>query len=116
MQWLFLFPVGVVKRHVYTKPTASRETAQLWVRMRNGWFPEGGLAHLVRKTQRKEDKTSPPSGNIGAVMHAHHPQLRRFTACSGFRIEVPLRGTLCFIHNTIWLVYSLNIYHNTPKC
>ena len=26
-------------------------------------------------------------------LHHCHPQLRRSVACSGFRIEVPLRGT-----------------------
>ena len=34
---------------------------------------------------------SPPSGN--RPLCPYHPQLRRFAACSGFRIEVPLRGT-----------------------
>ena len=40
----FRVPTG----HVYAKPTASRETAQLWVEMRNRGFPEGGLMHAAQ--------------------------------------------------------------------
>ena len=35
---------------------------------------------------------SPPFGGTVTCVLAH-PQLRRLAACSGFRIEVPLRGT-----------------------
>ena len=44
-------------------------------------------------TTNKSGCISPASRNRQTIVLHSYPQLRRFAACSGLRIEVPLRGT-----------------------
>ena len=59
-------------------------------------------------TTDKSGCISPASRNIRTIILHSYPQLRRFAACSGLRIKVPLRGTHCF-HLQIF-VYGLSCF------
>ena len=87
-------PKGSAKRDLYAKPTASRETAQLWGSCvaREARSPKGGLILLAVSRMYKSRFAE------HAATTLPHPQLRRFTACSGFRIEVYLRHTPCTLN------------------
>ena len=97
-EWLILH--SSAKRDIYAKPTASREAAQLWGNERH-WitrFREAGLIHpyLYSATRMYKSRFAEP-------VDAHimqYPQLRRFAAGRGLRIDVPLRGTIA---EELWL-------------
>ena len=64
-------------------------------------FPKGGLNYPSRPV----GCLSPPLGELCIVlMICIVPQLRRFTACSGFRMEVPPCGT----HNSVDTLSPIN--------
>ena len=92
-------PTDVVKRHLYAKPTASRETAQLWdTRMDfSTKVPQSGtyLSTWMLKS---------PSGEHSLLAVCIFPKLRRFAACMGFRIDVSRRDTLAIKTSCRFLV------------
>ena len=49
----------VVERHLYAKPTASREAVQLWgmVAYTHYGFREAGLMHPIESTKRRINKS-----------------------------------------------------------
>ena len=91
------FTTGSAKRDLHTKPTASGETAQLWVDCRlffSSLVPRSGTYSPIYH----RGCISPASRNIFLYILSLFPQLRGFTACSGFRIDVSRRDTLKGIH------------------
>ena len=61
-----------------------------------GWFPEGGLMPLAVSRMYKSRFAERCS------LMQLHPQLHRFAACSGFRIEVYLRHTPVHIKSVMY--------------
>ena len=86
--------VGSAKRDIYTKPTASRFSGAAVGKMYGRStvrFREAGLIHPL--CCGFCGRISPASRNYdGGCLHYPHSCAAK-AACSGFRIDVPLRGT-----------------------
>ena len=109
--------------HVYAKPTANREAVQLWDGCMN--VPLYGSAKrdlFILAAMNKHGCISPASRNLnGDCCHCPHSCATK-AASSGFRIDVPLRGThgvilssCCHRDSVIILLSSLRCHRSAKR-